>query len=140
MHTEDDDLIWREVHFPDEKQPYTQQPRNGSPMDSAREFMPRDEEDTQSKIREVDANLWGTLARAGKKISFKRDVVALYRYMKDSDILWYRKGIVIMALLYFIMPIDVIPDITPVLGYLDDLGVIAATIRYLGNELTPYYE
>ncbi|KAA0248304.1 MAG: DUF1232 domain-containing protein, partial [Chlorobiota bacterium] len=32
-----------------------------------------------------------------------------------------------------------IPDLTPLFGYLDDLGVITALLKYLGSELLSYY-
>ncbi|MFO0211413.1 MAG: DUF1232 domain-containing protein, partial [Pseudanabaena sp.] len=32
------------------------------------------------------------------------------------------------ALGYFIFPLDAIPDITPVVGYADDLGALAAAV------------
>ncbi len=60
--------------------------------------------------------------------------------MKDPDVSWYRKAIVVMGLVYFISPIDTIPDIAPLIGYLDDLGVIAAVVKFLGSELIPYYD
>ncbi|MDP2364566.1 MAG: DUF1232 domain-containing protein, partial [Ignavibacteria bacterium] len=60
--------------------------------------------------------------------------------MKDPFISWHRKAIVVMGLVYFISPIDTIPDIAPFIGYLDDLGVITAVIKFLGSELIPYYD
>jgi uncharacterized membrane protein YkvA (DUF1232 family) len=98
------------------------------------------EDDVREKIEYVDENLWGKLEKSGRKISFAKDILALYRYMKDPFIKWYRKAIVIAALIYFIVPIDTVPDITPLFGYLDDLGVIAALLKYLGSELIPYYK
>ncbi len=59
--------------------------------------------------------------------------------MSDSSVAWYRKSIVVGALIYFISPIDAIPDLAPLFGYLDDLGVITAVLKYLGSELIPYY-
>lgn len=97
------------------------------------------EEEVQEKIDFVDENLWGKLEKSGRKISFAKDILALYRYMKDPFVKWYRKAIVVAALVYFIVPIDTIPDITPLFGYLDDLGVITALLKYLGNELMNYY-
>ena len=98
-----------------------------------------DENNVQKKIEYVDENLWGKLEKSGKKISFAKDIMALYRYMKDPFVKWYRKAIVVAALIYFIVPIDSIPDLTPLFGYLDDLGVIAALLKYLGSELIPFY-
>lgn len=98
------------------------------------------EEEYTPRVKYVQENIWYKLEKAGKKISFARDVVALYRYMTDSLVPWYRKAIVVMALVYFISPIDTIPDIAPFFGYLDDMGVIAALLKFLGSELTPFYE
>jgi uncharacterized membrane protein YkvA (DUF1232 family) len=96
-------------------------------------------EDQQEKEKFVEENLWGKLEKSGKRISFAKDILALYRYMKDPLVKWYRKAIVVAALIYFIVPIDSIPDITPLFGYLDDLGVITALLKYLGSELMEYY-
>lgn len=98
------------------------------------------EEDYAEKEKYIEENLWYKLEKVGKKISFARDVVALYRYMKDSFVSWQRKAIVVAALIYFISPIDSIPDLTPFFGYLDDLGVITALLKFLGSELVPYYD
>lgn len=96
-------------------------------------------EEYKEKEKFVDDNLWGKLEKSGKRISFAKDILALYRYMKDPFVKWYRKAIIVAALIYFIVPIDTIPDLTPFFGYLDDLGVITALLKYLGSELTGYY-
>ena len=100
--------------------------------------------DSPSKVekgeQEVEERLWEKLERVGKKISFTKDIKALYRYMRDRYVPWYRKSIVIGALIYFISPIDAVPDLAPLVGYLDDLGVITAVLKFMGSELIPYYE
>lgn len=90
--------------------------------------------------QQVEEGLWEKLERVGKKINFARDVKALYKYMRDKYVPWYRKSIVIGALIYFISPIDAVPDLAPLVGYLDDLGVITAVLKFMGSELIPYYE
>ena len=97
-------------------------------------------EEYSPKAEFVEENLWRKLEKTGKKISFAKDVMALYHYMSDSSVSWYKKAIVIAALVYFISPLDTIPDFAPLFGYLDDLGVIAALLKFLGSELVPYYE
>lgn len=96
-------------------------------------------EDADEKIKFVEENLWEKLERVGKKISFARDILALVNYMRDPLVSWHRKAIVVAGLIYFISPIDAIPDISPLIGYMDDLGVITALMKFLGSELTPYY-
>ena len=98
-----------------------------------------DEAEVQKKMDYVDENLWSKLEHSGKRISFAKDILSLYRYMKDPLVRWYRKAIVVAALVYFIVPVDTIPDLTPLFGYLDDLGVITALLKYLGSELIGYY-
>ncbi len=120
---EDKDLKWREVHFDDEE------------PDSSY----YNEQSYTKDEKFVDANLWEKVEKVGKKISFAKDIIALYHYLKDATVSWHRKAIVISALIYFITPIDAIPDIAPLIGYLDDLGVITAVLKFLGNELTSYY-
>lgn len=121
-HSKDDDVIFKDLSELDEL-----------------DFGEQSEEEIKEKIEYVEENIWTKLERSGKKISFAKDVLALYNYMRDSSVKWYRKAIVVAALVYFIVPIDAVPDITPLFGYLDDLGVITALLKYLGSELMGYY-
>lgn len=52
----------------------------------------------------------------------------LYYAARDPDTPAWAKTTIYGALGYFISPIDAIPDFTPVLGYTDDLGILAAAI------------
>ena len=60
--------------------------------------------------------------------------------MLNSEVPWYRKSIVIGALIYFISPIDSVPDFIPFAGYLDDLGVVTTVLKFLGKELNAFYD
>jgi uncharacterized membrane protein YkvA (DUF1232 family) len=64
---------------------------------------------------------------------------ALKRYLFDDRVKWYRKSIVVAALIYFVMPIDSMPDFIPFAGFLDDIGVIGWTIKFLSDEIKNYY-
>ncbi|KAF0151624.1 MAG: hypothetical protein FD143_1757 [Ignavibacteria bacterium] len=97
-------------------------------------------EKVESGSTYVQENLWSKVEKTGSKIRFAKDLKALYRYMLDRHISWYRKSIVVGALIYFISPIDAIPDLAPLIGYLDDLGVIAAVLKFMGSEIIPYYD
>jgi uncharacterized membrane protein YkvA (DUF1232 family) len=42
-----------------------------------------------------------------------------------SQAKWKRVIIVLLAFIYVVSPLDLIPDFIPVIGWLDDLGVLA---------------
>ena len=98
------------------------------------------EDEYRTNEKYVESNIWGKLEKFGRKISFAKDIIALVNYMRDKAVSWHRKAIVVSALVYFISPVDAIPDIAPFIGYLDDLGVITALLKFLGSELIPYYK
>ncbi len=41
------------------------------------------------------------------------------------------------ALLYFLCPLDVLPDVVPVVGYLDDIGLLAMALSFVTGFLKP---
>lgn len=98
-----------------------------------------DETIYRRQAHQVNDQFEAKLERMGKKMRFAQDLIALFRYFMDANVAWQRKTIVVAALLYFISPIDAIPDLAPFVGYLDDFGVILAVTKYMSNELAPYY-
>ena len=50
----------------------------------------------------------------------------LYYAARDPETPVWAKTTIYGALGYFISPIDAIPDVTPIIGYADDLGVLVA--------------
>jgi len=120
-------------------------PNNDFEFDETKDFDVLDfgektEDEVVEGIQYVEANLWPKLEKAKRRISFAKDIMALVRYIRDPGVAWTRKAVVVAGLIYFISPIDVIPDFIPVVGYLDDLGVIVAVLKFLGHELVPYYD
>jgi len=97
------------------------------------------EEFTEDDITELDIQLEKKIENSKSRISFVNHIKALRNYLFDSNVKWYRKSVVVAAIVYFISPIDTIPDFSPFIGFLDDLGVIAWTIKFLGDEIKEYY-
>jgi len=62
--------------------------------------------------------------------------LVLYYLFKDKNVPATSKTIIITALAYFIFPADAIPDVTPVIGYSDDLGVLYVTVSQLMKYIT----
>ncbi len=57
------------------------------------------------------------------------------QYFRDSQVSLTKKSLVLMAALYGVMPLDAIPDVIPVFGWLDDVGVIAAVAAYIWRDV-----
>ncbi len=100
----------------------------------------QDEQVYRKQAKQVGDQFEAKLESVGHKLRFAQDLLALFRYFMDSGVPWQRKTIVVGALLYFISPLDAIPDIAPLVGYLDDLGVIMAVTKFMSAELAPYYQ
>jgi uncharacterized membrane protein YkvA (DUF1232 family) len=66
----------------------------------------------------------------------KYDLSALYLAYKRKDVSIYAKTIIIIAIVYALSPIDLIPDFIPILGYLDDI-LIVGFLTYLSLKLIP---
>ena len=53
---------------------------------------------------------------------------------------WKSLVLVVAGLLYFLAPVDAIPDFIPVLGFLDDAAVIAYVLRALQADVRAFEE
>jgi len=64
-------------------------------------------------------------------------VMVLFYLFKDSNVPISAKSIIAAALAYFIFPADSIPDVTPIIGFSDDLGILLMSIAQLAKYITP---
>ena len=62
----------------------------------------------------------------------------LYDYFRDPENSRTKKTLAGAALLYFIIPADVIPDVIPVIGYIDDAAAVAVVWKFLSEELSRF--
>ena len=64
-------------------------------------------------------------------------VLLLFYVLKDEDTPREHKMIIIGALGYFILPIDLIPDFIPVAGFTDDAAALLACLKTVSDNVTP---
>ena len=67
-------------------------------------------------------------------------VFTLYHCLKDADTPKWAKTVIIGAIGYFIAPIDALPDITPLIGYTDDLGALAGALAAVAAHVKPSHK
>ena len=72
--------------------------------------------------------------RMGNFLMFLPNMVRLLgRLLRDTRVPTAEKALFVAAIVYFISPIDLIPDIFPFIGQVDDIYVIALTLLRLVN-------
>lgn len=73
------------------------------------------------------AKFWEKLklyaSKAGVKVVYSA-LLLFYAYRRKETPTW-AKNVVLGTLGYFLSPIDAIPDLTPFLGFTDDIGVLS---------------
>ena len=82
---------------------------------------------------------WGKLGKVAKKLGSRPVylLLLLYYVMGDSNVSMKDKAIICGALGYFILPVDLVPDLIPGLGYTDDIAAIVAALKLVVNNITP---
>src|SRR5215217_3018505 len=72
--------------------------------------------------------------RMGNFLMFLPNMARLLgRLLKDTRVTTAEKALFVGAIVYFVMPVDLIPDIFPFIGQVDDIYVIALTLVRLVN-------
>lgn len=77
----------------------------------------------------------GRLERWARKL--KVEIYALYLAYRDPRVPWYARVFAALVVGYAFSPIDLIPDVIPVLGYLDDLLVVPLGIALAIRMIPP---
>lgn len=86
---------------------------------------------------QVRRDFWPKLKGVVAKIPFAEDAVAAYYCALDRETPLRVRGMLLGALVYFIMPIDALPDIMPVIGFTDDAAVLMATFQLIASHIQP---
>ncbi len=86
-----------------------------------------------------DGSFWEkaktTLKAAGEKVL--KLALKLYFSAQDADTPVWAKTTIYSALGYFICTIDAIPDITPLVGFSDDLGALSLALATVAMYVKP---
>jgi uncharacterized membrane protein YkvA (DUF1232 family) len=67
----------------------------------------------------------------------KKEQLAIYIACKDPRVPWYARVFAGFVVAYALSPIDLIPDVIPILGYLDDLILVPLGIILVLKMIPP---
>ena len=77
------------------------------------------------------------LKRAARFVPFSEDALAAWFCARDPSTPVRVRMVLLSALAYFVLPVDAIPDLVPLLGFSDDAAVIGAAIATVASALKP---
>lgn len=79
-----------------------------------------------------------SVSTAKEKLSIFSRITSAYASGKYRDISWKSILIVLAAIIYFLNPIDLIPDLIPVLGLTDDFSILLWVYSTIGSEIDKF--
>src|SRR5487761_2118507 len=103
-------------------------------MAFARAAFWRGEDNDDSSLRR---SFWRKLKRVAAHIPFAEELLAAYYCAFDRDTPLPVKATLVGALAYFVLPVDAIPDVLPVIGFTDDAAVLATAIKLVTSHIRP---
>lgn len=96
---------------------------------SGTDLVPYDPERLKRDQARVERGFWTKLRKYIRHVPFVQDAVAAYYCAMDGGTPLHVKAVLFGALAYFVLPIDIVPDIIAWVGFTDDAAVLYAAIR-----------
>ena len=90
----------------------------------------------------TEDSFWKKLKKYALVIGSKgvETALTLYFCLADHETPLRAKSIIAGSLGYLIFPMDVIPDLTPAVGYSDDLGALALAFAVVAAHIKPEHK
>ncbi len=82
-----------------------------------------------------ESGFWSVVAKVSPSLA--RTALELYFVMKEDSTPIGIKATIIGALGYLVCPLDLVPDIIPVLGWTDDAGALTLAYKTVKAYVTP---
>jgi len=97
-------------------------------------------------VRVLVRKAGGKLQQSGEErtAGLKADVLILMRMIKayfNGNYRSFSNQTVVMfllALIYFVMPMDLVPDLFPIMGFTDDVAVLATVLNRFSKDIEHY--
>ncbi len=100
-------------------------------------FGETDEAQAQGDEDLVRGGFWPKAKQVAAKLPFAEDLLAAYYCAFDRATPRQVRVALLGALAYYVVPLDAMPDVMPVLGFADDAAVLATVIRLVSSNISP---
>lgn len=90
----------------------------------------------EDKIKEKSKK--GALAKLREEIELMFSLLKDYWNDDYREVSWGTIASIVVALLYVLSPIDLIPDFIPVFGLIDDAAMVALCLKMIHNDFEKY--
>jgi uncharacterized membrane protein YkvA (DUF1232 family) len=87
--------------------------------------------------RTVRAEFLPKLKRVLAQVPFAEDLLAAYYAVLDRRTSFAVRATLLVALAYFVLPFDIVPDFVAGLGFTDDAAVLYAALRVVAGAIEP---
>ena len=90
------------------------------------------------KIKELENKIPKVLKSTWEDIKMMIYMITDYVKGNYQNVNWKTIAAITGAIIYFLSPIDLIPDFIPIVGYLDDLTVIKIALNMIKEDFDEY--
>jgi uncharacterized membrane protein YkvA (DUF1232 family) len=73
-------------------------------------------------------------------LSVLRHPSAFVRFLGDKNAPLLPRLMALFAVFYVVFPLDIIPDVIPIIGWMDDVGVIALVVAWTARQVAKYQD
>ncbi len=85
----------------------------------------------------VRRGFWPKIGRFAGRLPFAEDLLAAYYCAFDRQTPMQVRMVLLGALAYFVVPMDAVPDLLPLVGFTDDAAVLAAAMKVVMTAIQP---
>jgi uncharacterized membrane protein YkvA (DUF1232 family) len=86
---------------------------------------------------ELRQKLWRKIKREVASVPFLEDVLTAHYCAFDRNTPIHVKAALVGAIVYFVMPDDLVPDYLPIIGYADDAAVFGIAFKMMSSHIKP---
>ncbi len=102
---------------------------------AGKEIVPYDPVKLRRDQAKVERKFWDKLRKYIRHVPFVDDLIAAYYCAVDAATPLHVKAVLFGALAYFIMPLDLLPDVLTWVGFTDDAAVLYAALRTIAPHI-----